>query len=191
MKTYLCLIAITVACPAQAAILTTVGGGYSATGITGLVVGDNVYDVTFSRYNSFDGLFGVGDPPDRLPTFYNDPAGATAAQAAIVAALNSAPIVPIEAGFISPSIVIPYRYELDPENRFRNAGVAHSLDFPSPTPPPWAPHTRYVGDIPERDFIGLVFAEFTLISTPEPASIAAWLGLLAAGAITYRRRRQQ
>ena len=69
MKTCIYLLAFAIAAPSQAAILITTTGGYSVTGISDLVVNGVHYDVTLSRYNSFDSKYGTGDPPPVLPFF--------------------------------------------------------------------------------------------------------------------------
>lgn len=186
MKKIIFLLAIAFAAPAQAAIVITTASGYSVTGITGLVVNGETYNVTLSRYHSFDSKFGPGDPPPNLPTFYFDPAGAMAARDAIIEALNTAPVVPVEAGplpFLTRAIEVPYRYDTDPDNFYRSAQAYHDLD---PTfPPPWYARNGFRS----RDLGAHVFAEF--VHLPEPASLAAWLGLLAAGAIAAHRRKQR
>lgn len=189
MKTFICLFAIAFAVPSQAAILITNGfpsnPHYNVSGIRDLVVDGVHYDVAFSQYSTFNTRFGAGDPPSTFPMFYFDAAGAIAARNAILEAFNAGPNVPVEVGF-SREAEVAYRDDIDPANYFRTAAVYHNLDFPGPLPP-WRAGTMHGELRYSRDFGALVFAEFTPV-VPEPASIAAWLGIF--GVVTVARMRR-
>jgi len=99
-------------------ISTLAGDATVATGITGLVIPGApgvVYDVDFSSGvgESFDAIFGVGDPPSVMaPTFYDNQGGAEEMRDAIISALAGDPGVATVgngAGDSGRFLFIPYK----------------------------------------------------------------------------------
>lgn len=74
--------------------------------IMNLESGGLTFNVTIQYSVSFDDKFGTGDPPNIMtPYFWNNAAGASSANTAIVGALNAVPLAPL----LSPTfIVTPY-----------------------------------------------------------------------------------
>jgi hypothetical protein len=95
----LCLAAsVAVMCTTRlsaAIIITDPGDASIATGIKDLNIMGTVFDVDFTRaLESFDTIFGLGNPPTTMvPFFYDDPAGAAAAADAIGAKLEGNPSI--------------------------------------------------------------------------------------------------
>jgi hypothetical protein len=79
------LVTITSPCLLAAAPIVHLNPAGEVTGISGLTVGETLYDVDFV-VGSFEDLFGPTGPAEP-PTFWGDPAGADQASAAIVTAL--------------------------------------------------------------------------------------------------------
>ena len=158
--------------PGQAATVVTDESGTNATGILGLVVGGNVYDVGFS-VTTAESLYG-SVPTDDFPFENGDSA---MANEAILAALNS------EAGVTSIGAA---------ESSEFNIGMA-SNEF-------WFTATRggYLAEDWE-DFFGSslnlmpdsvrTFAEFTMTGTAVPVPAAAWLFGSALCLLGWVRRR--
>jgi len=145
-----------------------------AIGIQNLDIMGQSFNVDLSRSgDNFTDIFGLGEPPERVPFFYNDVAGADAARTAISTALSN-----VNINFVGSAsnpldeISIPTVRDSEPllafNSRFLVLENENEFNF------------RIT-----RTFRDALIPTFTAV--PEPTS--GLLGLLALPAIALRRQR--
>ena len=158
--------------------------------IEGLTVLGVTYNVDFTRVGeTFNDIFGAGDPPATLvPTFYNDAAGAEAAEAAILAAIvGSSFRVVGDGGAFGRFIDVPSRNVGSPTFSF----AAHTLLFSIGPGGSWLDasddqFSRFSSDV------GIpIFTRVDAPVVPEPSTVFAWCLVAAVfGGGCWVRRRQ-
>ena len=164
------LVGVSVCAPAFAAVIL-VGSTSNATGVDGLVIGGQTYDVSFVG-GTYGGVFS-----GQTPTFFNDPIGAAGADAALVAALESLDVSFVtnhSTSFYVPSSVGPI-------------GIADGgLDILTGLPLWIATPPQLISNNTKGDW-----AVFTLASSPAPEPAEWVLMLLGLGGLglTLRPRR--
>lgn len=150
--------------------------------ITNLMIPSyGVFDVTIHFDQSFDDIFGSGNPPAILPYFENDQPGGQAATTAIEDALNAdGPVYPT-----TPQS----------ESRVRVPIFSGTTSYDYHTTVLFDPRTAYSGadDSPsfwDRDSASQVIGIATFTEVPEPASLAlGGLALVVAYSSRFLRRR--
>ena len=161
-----------------------------ANGVEDLMVGGMLFDVDFTQaLMTFDTIFGAGDPPPLLPTFYNDPVGAAAAADAIEALFTSNQIRVGTAANPSTLVDVPFRDPSSPLSMF--------LSEVTVTTAAGGIGARRQDTVSRTQF-DVAIALFTKVTpgtgpvVPEPASVLVWLGLACAvGVGTHLQRRQR
>jgi hypothetical protein len=157
-----------------------------ANGISGLEVDGVLLDVDFTRAGeSFNTIFGTGDPPGVVPYFYNDRDGAEAARDAIGRVLSTSPVqFAGDAAFFVPSVQVPFRA---PDPTY-NPELTFGLQFYPLT-------SGIVGtSFISRDASVLAIALFTArpaAAVPEVGGAATWMvgiWVVSLGICLHRRQ---
>jgi hypothetical protein len=164
---------------AEAASLVTNGGG-KVLGIDALQVGTTTYDVDFNNAN-FTSLFGPQNPPNNLPTFWQDPSGAQTVANAINAFLTSSG----QFGSIflgnAATYLIPYNLSGNGNNT--------TINVVSSSGNPW---NAIVTTAPQNGGGNQpVYAVFTEVPTSTAVPTPALLpGLVGLGVAALRKKKQ-
>jgi hypothetical protein len=152
------------------------------------LTGEGIFDVVV-RYESFESVFGSGNPPSPLtPLFWGDSSGAHAAANAISQALNDdGPVVPLlPSSDLIFAIRVPYEYDSRPGN---TSGWVHSpivYIFSSLQNPMYSANGDDLTK-PTASFENLGWASFEVVPEPSTLSLATF-GLIALIATWNWRR---
>ena len=154
-----------------AVVIYDAGTGY-ATGIDGLVVQGEIYNVDFIDA-SYDTAYA-----SRAPTFFGDKSGANAASNAMMDILNAEAVVPQINASTSEVLFVPYAFYV--ENEFFATQVGHDVGTA-----PWRRYLDFVGSR-SSNYVRYFFARFTLVTEAGPAAEydpATFAGRISGGSL--------
>ncbi|MBX9632828.1 MAG: PEP-CTERM sorting domain-containing protein [Burkholderiales bacterium] len=181
------LMAAALSLASEAAMISVDGSG-KVTGITGLVVGTQIYSVEF-KLGTFDSVFGSEDSFD-----FADSTSAQEAREAIRSTLNAAgspflaqtnPTTNLDA--TGWAFSIPYEITgINPPLRSAAAGFSAALaQNKYSTTAVWADYDNVVATPPSR-----VWADLTASPVPEPATSVLFASGIIAFLVVVRNRRR-